>query len=114
MPRASHVARLETKIFVKLRISDYFSECATTRPATIIVTSQLMDPPPKVRGLKSPSTPGRCFSSQKGPLYGASRESRVGIATLKEPVTQNRRQRNRETIAHDGHTAHPRMCNFHA
>ena len=45
----------------------------------------------------APSTPGRCFSSQKGPLYGASRESRVGIATLKEPVTQNRRERNRET-----------------
>ena len=41
-----------------------------------------------------PSTPGRRFSSRKGPLYGASRESRVGIATLKEPVTQNRRERN--------------------
>ena len=32
-------------------------------------------------------SPGRCVSSQKGPLY----EARVGIATLKEPVTQNRR-----------------------
>ena len=28
---------------------------------------------------KTPSTPGLCFSLQKGPLYGASRESRVGI-----------------------------------
>ena len=42
----------------------------------------------------APLTPGRCFTSQKGPLYGASRESSVGIATLKEPVTQNRRERN--------------------
>ena len=40
----------------------------------------------------STSTPGYCFSSQKGP----SRESRVGRATLKEPVTQNRREKNRE------------------
>ena len=36
----------------------------------------------------------RCFPSQKGPLYGASRESRVGIATITAPATQNRRQRN--------------------
>ena len=42
----------------------------------------------------SPSAPGRSFSSRKGPLYGASRESRVGIATLKELVTQNRRESN--------------------
>ena len=47
-------------------------------------------------GAIASSTPGRCFSSQKRPLYGASRESRAGIATLKERVTQNRRERNRE------------------
>ena len=35
---------------------------------------------------KTPSTPGLYFSSQIGPLYGASRESRVGIGTLNEPV----------------------------
>ena len=33
--------------------------------------------------LNTPSTPGRCCSSQKGLLYGAAGESRVGIATLK-------------------------------
>ena len=44
-------------------------------------------------GVFPPSTPGCCFSSQKGALYGASGESRVGIATLKEPVTQNWRER---------------------
>ena len=37
--------------------------------------------------------PHKAAPSQKGPLYGASRESRVGIATLKEPVTQNRRKK---------------------
>ena len=43
-----------------------------------------------------PWTLGRCFSLQKEPLYGASRKSRVGIGTtLKEPVTRNRRERNR-------------------
>ena len=40
-------------------------------------------------GQITPSTPGRCFSSQKGPLYGVSRESRVRIATLKELVAKN-------------------------
>ena len=42
----------------------------------------------------SSSTPGRCFSSHKGPLYGASRESRIGIVALKESVTQNWRKRD--------------------
>ena len=40
---------------------------------------------------------------RKGSLYGASRESRVGKATLKEPVTQNRKERNRSGVERDRH-----------
>ena len=54
----------------------------------------------KILNKISSSTPGRCFSSHKGPLYGASRESRIGIAALKESVTQNWRKRAFERDRH--------------